>query len=123
MRQFTLTEDAKVMGDKDPQYGYTLWGKTEDGDIMFNSQKGSFVEGTTIVAETATPRTSKKGTDYLRLSKVKELEGQQTAIEAPTTVSEAKASETGDRLLQKVLEVVEENNDMLRKLIDNEQEY
>ena len=107
MQIFTLTKDALVLGDKDEQYGYVLWASTDKGDVMFNSQTGSALEGTQITAETVVPKTSSKGKPYQRLSKVKVVD--QTDLPV---------SETADVVItDELLRLVKENNDMLHSLI------
>jgi hypothetical protein len=71
MQVFEL-KDPKVMGEEDPKYGYTFWSLT-DGDypVMFNSKNGNILPGTRLMAEVANLKTSKNGTEYLRLSKTK----------------------------------------------------
>lgn len=75
MQQFKLGKVSK-MGERDPKYGQTYWAETDGSDfpVMFNSSASYMPDGASITAEESTRKTSKKGTEYLRLSKVKVLE-------------------------------------------------
>lgn len=82
MSQIFELKDPKIMGDEDPKFGFTFWSNT-DGDfpVMFNSKQGNIMPGTRIMAEKATERTSKNGTNYLRLAGTKiEDSPQQTKV-------------------------------------------
>lgn len=84
MQVFELKE-PNIMGEEHPQYGFTFWSIT-DGEypVMFNSKQGNIIPGTRIMAEEADLRTSKNGTEYLRLKKVK-LEDSPTDKQEPFT--------------------------------------
>lgn len=72
MKQWTL-KDPKPMGDRDPKYGQTWWSYTHDGDmpLMFNLMEGEVGDGSVVSAEEWVNKESAKGTEYMRLRKVK----------------------------------------------------
>jgi len=127
MNLFTLTEDASVLGPKHAEYGFKYWVETDKGHVSFSSHLMSFTIDTKIVAETATPKTSAKGNDYLWLTKVKKVEdgGSTTASSLNVDASETKHSATephvnintgftsDDReMLKKILEYVQPITDI-----------
>lgn len=72
MQVYKLTKVNK-MGENDPKYGATYWANVEGGDlpVMFNSSASYVPDGATITAEEQEVKVSAKGTNYLRLKKVK----------------------------------------------------
>lgn len=101
MKIFTLTKDALVMGDKDEKYGYTMWANTDQGDVMFNTQKSAVLEGTQITAEETVDKVSKAGNPYLRLKKVKIAESgaeQDFGVKTQQTASVSLSEQTGSQL-------------------------
>lgn len=77
--QYTLI-DPKPLGDNDPKYGQTWWSKTHDSDkpVMFNLMSGTVGDGAVISFEESVNKQSAKGTEYLRLRKVKVETGGQS---------------------------------------------
>lgn len=119
MISYTLKKDAKVMGEKHPDFGFSYWTEVEEIDlpVMFSTHEMNFTVGQGIVAESQEKKTSAKGNDYMRLKKVKKVDsGSQgsSPSSAPTIKAETHppAAESGfteaDRaMLQKILEYVE----------------
>lgn len=92
MQIFTIKK-ADPIGEKDDKYGWTIWAEAEETDspVMFNSHKDPIVAGTQLVAEETESKTSKKGTAYLRLKRIKLSEPK----EATPTQKTAQTSSTG----------------------------
>jgi hypothetical protein len=72
------------MGDRDEKYGQTFWSETHDSDkpVMFNLMSGTVGDGAVIEFEESLNKTSAKGTDYLRLRKVKVESSGDTSVGA-----------------------------------------
>lgn len=72
MPQYKL-KNPKPMGDRDEKYGQTWWSETHDAGkpVMFNLMSGTVGDGAVIEFEESVNKTSAKGTEYLRLRKVK----------------------------------------------------
>jgi hypothetical protein len=89
-KQFTLKNPAK-MGDKDPKYGQSWWSYTHDADtpVMFNLMDGEVRDGSVITTEEWVNKQSSKGTDYLRLKKVK-VQGQESLGEVRASTADVK---------------------------------
>lgn len=71
MNIYTLKQDAKVLGERHPDYGYTYWAYVHESDfpVKFSSHKTGFLEGRKIVADEQEKRQGKKS-EYLQLKKV-----------------------------------------------------
>lgn len=124
MRMFKLTKDALVLGEEDEKYGFTLWAATDQGNVMFNSKVGHHVAGTQLTAEEATPKVTKEGNKpYLRLSKVKVIDSgsQGGGQSVPSATNEPKPQAAADPDIKVILELVRDNNDMLTKLLGNDE--
>lgn len=82
MHLYTVTKISKL-GERDPKYGQTYWAEVRESDfpIMFNSSSSFVSEGQALVAEEQEKKISKKGSEYLRLKKVKLAE---TEAKEPT---------------------------------------
>lgn len=80
------------MGDPHPEYGQTWWGKAKETDfpLMFNTKTSYIGEGQVLTAEEQEKKTSGKGTEYLRLKKIKlaEKEEPKTEAKASSQISE-----------------------------------
>lgn len=82
-----VLKDPKILGDKHPTYGYSVWSET-DGDypVMFNVQdEKKLMPGVRVTYEDSQGKTSAKGKDYLRLSKVKFEDSPQASVPFDTT--------------------------------------
>lgn len=88
MKTFTL-KDPVPLGDKDPKYGQTYWSYTHDQDlpVMFNLMEGEVGDGTVVTTEEWVNKQSAKGTEYMRLKKVK-VTGQQAITATHPTNNE-----------------------------------
>lgn len=116
-KQFTLIDPSK-MGARHAEYGQTWWSDVEGGDqpVMFNLM-GEDELGlmSKIEAETVELKTSKKGTDYLRLKKVKVL--------GKGTTGEPEAAPVSGGLqpdLRMIYAVARDNNRLLKQLAGEE---
>lgn len=66
-------KDPKILGEKHPTYGYSVWSET-DGEypVMFNvKDEKKLMPGVRITYDSSEEKTSAKGKDYLRLKGVK----------------------------------------------------
>lgn len=72
MPQYKL-KSPKKMGERHAEYGQTWWSDTPDSPkpLMFNLMSGEVGDGAVIEFEESVNKTSAKGTEYLRLRKVK----------------------------------------------------
>lgn len=67
-------KDIKLMGERDPTYGQTYYGKVEEQQqpVRFNmKEQVDIMPGRKIYAEEYTLRTSSAGNEYMQLKKVK----------------------------------------------------
>lgn len=96
--------EINKLGERSEKYGQRWWGKTNESlnPISFNSQS-EFQVGDEITYEESEQKTSKKGTVYLQLKKVKKV--QSTLPEgkpqqnAPESVS-GLTKEQGDEIIR-----------------------
>lgn len=104
---YTL-KDPKPMGDNDPKYGQIWWSQTHDSDkpVMFNLMSGTVGDGAVISFEESINKQSAKGTDYLRLRKVKIESSGVTHGSAPPNDS------------SKLLTLIYEDTQKILKLVD-----
>lgn len=112
MEIYTIKK-ADPIGEKDEKYGFTIWAEVEETDspVMFNSHKDPIVTGTQLVAEETESKTSKKGTAYLRLKRVKlsePKEPSQTETATPATQSQLDRIEKKIDTLLRTANLVEE---------------
>lgn len=116
MKQFTLSKVDKL-GDADEKYGQTYWCETQEQlePVMFNSMSQNISVGDSITAEEVLLKTSNKGKEYHRLKKVKTVSDGSQATGASSNAQTGSVSESQ---INQLLELVKENNDMLRKLTD-----
>ena len=79
MGKYFLTE-CNPIGDNHPRYGQTYWAESNQAQkpLMFNSTRPVRV-GDTISFEEERPMVSQKGTEFLRLKKVRVV-GQETPL-------------------------------------------
>lgn len=87
---YTLTSVTKL-GDNDPKYGQRYWVAAPESDLpmMFNSMSEDIDIGDTITCEETANARSAKGTDYLKLKKVRVAEqGTHTSPPAQKPVTE-----------------------------------
>jgi hypothetical protein len=72
MNVLTLV-DPKIMGEKHPTYGYSVWSETDsDLPVMFNvMDEKNLIPQVRVTYEAAEHKTSSKGREYMRLKKVK----------------------------------------------------
>lgn len=113
MREYTIAQ-ANKMGEYHETYGQAFWCDTQEQlePVKFNLITGDVQIGDKITAETVELRTSKKGAAYHQLKKVKVLGGERpTPAAKPGPMSESK--------LEQILELVKENNAMLRTLTES----
>ena len=113
---FTVTK-ASILGEEHPDYGYTYWAEVEEAQmpVMFNSKKQLGVFPFRIVAEEKNVRTSKKGTSYLRLSKVKVEDPDSGSPELLPSTGATKAVGTPAADHEMLVEIL----DIVRKLGDS----
>jgi len=116
MKQFTLKDPKELPGEPADiqKYGHSYWSYTHDSDVpvMFNLMEGSVQDGTTISAETIELKTSSKGTEYLRLKKVK-VDGPVQNVTSQTQIN------TSDDRIDTILETLEEVVELLVALHDS----
>lgn len=66
-------KDPKILGEKHPTYGFSVWSET-DGDypVMFNvKSEANLLPGVRVTYDSAEEKVSAKGKEYLRLKGVK----------------------------------------------------
>lgn len=108
--QYTLI-NPKPLGDNDPKYGQTWWSDSHDSDkpLMFNLMTGEVGDGAVISFEESVNKQSAKGTDYLRLRKVK--------VESPGAANGPVMTRSGDS--GKLLELIYSDTQKILQLVDN----
>lgn len=88
MQVYTLTKVTK-MGERHPEYGQTWWGDVKEIDfpVMFNTKVDYVGAGQVLTADEQTKKTSAKGTEYMRLSKVKLAEAEKPQAESSPSLN------------------------------------
>jgi hypothetical protein len=87
MKILTATENIRLMGEMHPKFGQAYWGNVEEQDepVMFNlMQQVDIQPGRKLVAGEWAMKTSKSGTDYMQLKKVKLSEPSTSVPDEPT---------------------------------------
>lgn len=93
---YTLTKCSKL-GEHDPKYGTRYWGDALESalPVSFNSMDQTIGAGQQIEFETMAEKSSKKGTKYMQLYKVKvigNIAGSQSeGVPAPQATNEGKS--------------------------------
>lgn len=120
MPQYKL-KDPKPMGERDDKYGQTFWSETYDAGkpVMFNLMSGSVGDGAVIEFEESLNKTSAKGTEYLRLRKVK-VESVGAAPSASPPNDTVKLLELIYDDTQKILQLVSPQIDKVAEVPDGE---
>lgn len=116
MKQLTLKNPKYLPSDSpadELKYGKSYWSYTYDSEtpVMFNLLEGEVQDGTVINAEEVMLKTSKKGTEYHRLKKVR-ISGSQPSNSSAQRQSAAPANDT-----DKLLELIFDNTDKTLKLV------
>ena len=112
------------MGEPDEKYGTTFWGETQEQlePVMFNLMEGEPQVGDKITAEEVLLKTSKKGTEYHRLKKVKIVDNKISLSSNELLTSREVAGKASfspsESQINQILELVKENNQMLRQLTE-----
>ena len=116
MREYTIAQ-ANKMGEYHETYGQAFWCDTQEQlePVKFNLITGDVQIGDKITAETVELRTSKKGAAYHQLKKVRVVGG--SPGETPSSPQVPALSESK---IEQLLELVKENNAMLRTLTEAE---
>ena len=113
MKDFKIAKASKL-GDYDQKYGQVFWCEVQEQlePVKFNLMEGDVRPGDLVTCEEVMLKTSTKGIDYHQLKKVK-IAGAGVPRENTAAPSDSK--------LEQVLELVRENNKMLKQLtIPNE---
>ena len=117
---YSLTE-VSPMGEADPEYGTRYWCKALEGHLpLMFSKKQEVKAGMKIFAESAEPKTSKKGTDYLYLKGVKVDAGAQSNGNLPsqeiTTAPNETKSPSASAFTEADRDMLKDIHRLLRKL-------